>query len=316
MKNLALAFVFLLSAFPAFADDEYVFILKGLGNPYWRALSEGVKDTAKEKRIPYKIYSVVSDTAAEQQLNLCHTALARKPKVMVVAAINAAVGLQCMKAAAEQGVIVGDVDANISVEEAQKAKVPMAFTIGSDNYRIGQEVAKYIVSTTSKQNPKILVLEGAAGSITGEKRVAGFKDNIMKLWPKTQIMGSVSGEWERLRAMNVTNDYLQQYPDIDIIFAANDMMALGAIEAIRPSHGKPIKIYGIDGTKDAMQAIKEGRMTASVAQLPYLMGRNAVISAMAVASGKKIEMTQKTPTPVIDQEFLHNRKDPLYSYVR
>lgn len=301
---------------PCLASDEYVFILKGLGNPYWQALSEGVKDTAKEKNISYKIYSVSNDTAAEEQLNLCQTVLARKPKVMVIAAINAAVGIQCMKAAQEQGVIVGDVDANISPQEAKDAGVNMAFSIGSDNFRIGQEVAKYIVGTTAKQNPKVLILEGAAGSITGKKRVDGFRETLTKLWPKTEIIGSASGEWERLRAMNVTNDYLQQYPDTDIIFAANDMMALGAVEAIRPSYKKPIKIYGIDGTKDALQAVKEGHMTASIAQLPYLMGKNAVISAMAVLKGKKIETVQITPTPVIDKEFLSNRKDPLYSYVR
>ncbi len=316
MKKLALALSFLLLPFTAFASDEYAFILKGLGNPYWQALNEGVKDTAKEKNIPYKIYSVSNDAAAEEQLNLCHTVLARKPKVMVIAAINPAVGIQCMKAATAQGVIVGDVDANVSQEEARKAGVHMAFTIGSDNYKIGQEVAKYIVGTTAKKNPKVLILEGAAGSITGKKRVDGFRDTLTNLWPQTEIIGSASGEWERLRAMNVTNDYLQQYPDTDIIFAANDMMALGAVEAIRPSYKKPIKIYGIDGTKDALQAVKEGRMTASIAQLPYLMGKNAVISAMAVLKGKKIETMQIIPTPVIDKEFLSNRKDPLYSYVR
>lgn len=299
------------------APTDYVFILKGRGNPYWAAMEDGIRETAKAKDVKVSIYQSETDRDAEGELNQCLTAVQLKPKVMVVGAVTPAVGIQCFKAATAAGIIVADVDTGTPLDMAAKAGIKMAFTVGSDNYLIGQEAAKFVATLPGITGPKILVLEGLAGSAPGQKRVHGFTDKLKQVLPNATIVASISAEWDQLKAMNVTADILQREPELDVIYAANDTMALGAVEAVRNA-GKAdhIKIIGVDGTTDAVKAIKKGRLTASVAQLPYLMGKRAVELAILSGEGKKVDQVEITPTPVLTQDLIIKNVDPMLKYVR
>jgi D-allose transport system substrate-binding protein len=299
------------------ADGDYVFILAAHDNPYWNTLGEGIKDAAKTKGITPIIYMAQNGQDAEGELNICLTAVLRKPKIIVMGSLNANVGIQCFKEAAEQGIIVADIDATVSVAEAEKAGIKLAFSVGSDNYSVGQEAAKYVKRIASKPDPKILILEGIAGSVPGQKRVMGFQKEIQQRMPKANIVASISASWDRLKAMNIALDLLQRQPDLDIIYAANDTMALGAAEAVRNlGREKQIKIIGVDGTSDARKAIMENRITASVAQLPYLMGMRSVELAIDAVTNHTTGKSEITATPVLTKDLLEANKDPVLKYVR
>ena len=323
-KIAALFFVglfVLMAALPSVASaaqqDEYVFILKAKGNPYWTAMADGIKETAKAKGIKATVYQTETDRDAEGEITTCMTAIQRKPKVLVMAAVNPSVAVQCFKQASAVGIMVADVDANISVEDAQKAGIKLAFSAGSDNFLIGQEAGKFSAKLLNIPKPKIFILEGAVGNIPGKKRVDGFRTKFQELAPNVEIVASISAEWDRLKAMNMTTDLLQRQPDIDLIYAANDTMALGAAEAVRNSgKGTGIKIIGVDGTGDARKAILDGRLTASVAQLPYLMGMRATELAIEAAQQSKTGLTEIIPTPVLTKESITAKTDPLLQYVR
>jgi ribose transport system substrate-binding protein len=123
------------------------------------------------------------------------------------------------------------------------------------------------------------VLEGIPGHETGDSRLKGFREAVAK-YPGLQIVASQTANWERDQAFNVTQNILQSHADIQAIFAANDVMALGAIEAIAAAKKtKDIAVVGFDAQDDARTAIREGRMAATIAQNPREMGRLAVISA-------------------------------------
>jgi D-allose transport system substrate-binding protein len=115
----------------------------------------------------------------------------------------------------------------------------------------------------------------------------------------------------------LTADTLTRTPDLNIVFAANDMMALGAVEAIRAA-GKTnqLMVVGVDGVPEARKAILAGRMTASVAQLPYLIGKRSVELAKESLQGKCNEKTEKTPLLVLTKSVLESNADPLMKYVR
>jgi ribose transport system substrate-binding protein/D-allose transport system substrate-binding protein len=322
MKNKLLAALIVLTCLISTASraeekGEYIFILKARGNPYWQAVVDGITETAKAKGIKASVHQLQNDTAAEEQLNICEAVLAKKPKMIVISSVTPAVGIQCMKKAAAQGVLVADQDANVLPEDAKKAGFPLAFSVGSDNYLIGENAASYLQKISASDHPKILVLEGAAGSVPGQKRADGFKDKIAKLMPKAKIAASISAEWDRLKAINITNDVLQREPKLDVIYAANDLMALGAAEAVRTA-GKQaqIKIIGVDGTADARKAVTEGRLTATVAQLPYLIGKRGVEKSIDVVAGRKTEQMEITPTPVLTKDMLQAKADPLLQYVK
>lgn len=318
MKRLVLASLLLgLFSSPACADDKYVFILAAHDSPYWMTLGEGIKDAAKEKGIIPDILEAQNGRDTEGELNLCLTAVERKPKMIVMGSLNPSIGIQCFKKAVSAGILVADVDANLSVAEARKAGINLAFSIGSDNYAVGEVAATYVAKEVAKQNPKVLILEGAAGSIPGEKRASGFRTKLQKLKPAAEISSSPAA-WDRLKAMNATADALLRQPDLDAVYAANDVMALGAAEAVRNA-GKTtqVRVIGVDGTLDARKAIREGRLTATVAQLPYLIGKRAVERAIESAKNPpQMGVTETTPTPVLTMRLLQANNDPLLLYVR
>jgi len=99
---------------------------------------------------------------------------------------------------------------------------------------------------------------------------------------------------DRLKALNITADTLTRTPDLNVVFAANDTMALGAVEAIRAAgKTKQILVVGVDGVPDARKAILAGRMTASVAQLPYLIGKRSAELAKLSVHGQCSGKTEK-----------------------
>ena len=297
--------------------DEFVFILKARGNPYWNSAVAGIRETGESRGIKTVVYQLENDKAAEEQLNVCLVAIERRPKFLSISAVTQSVGVRCMKEASDRGIPVADMDANISVEEARANGIDLVYTVGSNNYTIGQRAAEYAASILEEASPEIVILEGAAGSIPGNNRVAGFRDRFLELKPHAKIVASVSADWDRLKALNVFGDLLNRAPNIDFVYAANDMMALGALEATRIA-GKQatVKIVGVDGTSDALKAVRAGEISATVAQLPYLIGKQAVELAIDHLNGKRFEKTQITPTPIVTKSVIETNSDPNLQYLR
>ncbi len=296
----------------------YGVLLKTLSNPFWGAMELGIRDGAKEAGVEYFMQAVESDQAAEPQLNTCNTMLERKPKVMITAAINSTILLPCLKRANDMNIPVVDLDANLDHAIAAKAGVKIAFTIGSDNVAAGRQGGDYLIQKLGK-NAKgaVLVIEGLAGNITGQKRAQGFRAEIAKLAPGLKVVASLPGDWDRQKAANITNDIMTRNQDLVAIFCSNDTMALGAVEsAYAAGKGDKIVIIGVDGNVDAVKAIKAGRLSASVAQLPYLVGKQAVEKAKAVLAGQKVDEYTYVPTLVLTKQVLEEGKEPMLQFVK
>ena len=290
----------------SFAEDKPVYgvLMKTLSNPFWGAMEKGVDAGAKNAGVEIFLQAVESDQAAEPQLNACNTMLQKKPVAMITAAINSTILLPCLKQANEMKIPVVDLDNNLDPVIAKKAGVNVAFHIGSDNEAAGAKGADYLVSALGKEaKGPVLVIEGLSGNITGEKRARGFADELKKT-PGLNIVASLPGDWDSLKAANITNDTLQRNPDLVAIFCANDDMALGAVEAARSAGKDKIVVIGVDGNTNAVKSIKAGRLNASVAQLPYLVGMQAVENVKKVLAGDKAPEMTYVPTLVLTKEII------------
>ena len=313
---LALSLALAASALAADAP-VYGVLMKTLSNPFWGAMEQGVRDGAKEENVQYFLQAVESDQAAEPQLNTCNTMLEKKPAVMITAAINSTILLPCLKHANELKAPVIDLDNNLDSAITAKAGVQVAFHIGSDNEAAGAKGADYVAETLGKDaKGPVLVIEGLSGNITGQKRARGFANEIKKAAPGLTIVASLPGDWDRQKAANIANDTLQRNPDLVVIFCANDGMALGAVEAARAAGKDKVIVVGVDGNSDAVKSILAGRLNASVAQLPYLVGKEAVENAKKVLAGDKVDENIFVPTLVLTKAVLEEKKDPMLQYVK
>jgi D-allose transport system substrate-binding protein len=313
----ALAAAIAVSGASAADKPVYGVLMKTLSNPFWGAMEQGVRAGAKEADVEYFLQAVESDQAAEPQLNTCNTMLEKKPAVMITAAINSTILLPCLKHANELKIPVIDLDGNLDPEITKKAGVDVAFHIGSDNEAAGAKGADYVAETLGKDaKGPVLVIEGLSGNITGQKRARGFANELKKVAPGLAIVASLPGDWDRQKAANIANDTLQRSPDLLAIFCANDGMALGAVEAARASGKDKVLVVGVDGNSDAVKSILSGRLNASVAQLPYLVGKQAVENAKKLLGGGKVDEFIYVPTLVLTKEVLEAKKEPMLEYVK
>jgi ribose transport system substrate-binding protein len=184
------------------------------------------------------------------------------------------------------GIPVVIVDTRVDPAAAREAGIKIETFVGSDNYEGGKVAGHHLVELSGGK-AKVALLEGIPGHETSDSRLRGFKDAV-KGTPGIQIVASQTANWERDQGFNVFQNMLQAHPEIDTLFACNDMMALGALEAIQAaSRTGKVRVIGFDAVDDARKALTAGTMVASVAQFPSEMGRLAVESAVQLIRGQK-----------------------------
>jgi len=192
------------------------------------------------------------------------------------------------------------------LKEAKRAKIPVILTdravdskdktlyktfLGSDFVKEGREVGQWVLNNykgaTSQVN--IVVLEGTTGSSPAIDRSAGFK-SVIKANPNLKIIASQTGEFTRAKGKEVMTAFLKANPKIDLLFAQNDDMGLGAIDAIEAAGLKPgvdIKIVTIDAVHDGVQALSEGKINF-IAECNPLLGPQLMSTARDVLAGKTV----------------------------
>jgi D-allose transport system substrate-binding protein len=320
LKWLAAAAAVSMVAGPAFAADKpvYAIVLKTLANPFWGAMEKGLRDGADKVGAEAYVTAVESESAIEPQLNNCLTMLEKKPAVVLAAAINDTNLLPCLKKAGEMNIPVVNLDNTMNVDTAAKAGVKFAFSIGSKNLLAGGQGAEYLAGKLGKDaKGTAIILGGMVASTGGLDRNKGFADGIAKLAPGIKVGGTFPADWDAQKAATITNDALTKFPDLVAIFAANDTMALGAVETVfAAGKGGKITVIGVDGSADAVASIKAGRLDASVAQLPYLTGLQSMEKAKALLGGAKIDADNTVPTFVVTKPIFDAGSDPMLKYIK
>jgi ABC-type sugar transport system substrate-binding protein len=280
-------------------------------------MRDGIQETAASNGISVVILNTDDDQTPEAQLNICLTSITRRPRVIVMGAATKNVGIECFKKAAAAGITVADVDGNVSIEEAKEAGVNLAFTVTSDNVAIGRQAAEHLATIKNSDSPKILVIRGLPGNIVSEQRANGFLERLKVLLPAARIVGTPTADWDRMKAMNTTLDFMQREGDIDFIFSVSDVMTTGVVEALKVSKKRQsCRVVSVDGIADARKAILDGGIAADVAQLPYLMGKRAVELAYKTSREALGGVTEYTATPLLTQETLERAENPELAFLK
>jgi D-allose transport system substrate-binding protein len=312
----ATAAMLLMSCTLAVAAERSIgVLLKDVRDPFWKFAAEGA--TAAGKELGVKVTSLATQSNADvgPQLEICNTMIQQKLDAFIVAAVNPTGLFSCLTQLTKAGVPVLDMDANVVRDQADKAGVKVVNSVGADNHQVGAMAADYIAKRMP--NGKVLLIEGLPGALPSIGRRDGFKEEMAKAHPDIQIVASLNADWDANKAANITTDILTRYPDLGAIYCVSDQMALGAAEAARAAGKSDLITVGTDGMPDIIKAIKEGHMTATVAQLPYLMGYQSVTIANEILDGKHLEpWKQSVPVFVVDKDILAANTEPLLKWLK
>lgn len=252
--------------------------LSTLNNPFFVTLRDGALAAAKELGITLLVVDAQDKPA--KQLNDIEDLIQKKVDLIIINPTDSAAIVPAIEAANKAKIPV------ITVDRAA-AGGQVVVHIASDNVAGGAMAARFLAEQL-KGKGKVVMLVGIPGTSAARDRGLGFKTELKK-YPGIQLVAEQVANFNRAEGMRVMENILQAYPDIDAVFAQNDEMALGAIEAIRAAKklGKII-VVGFDAIPDALEAVKKGEMAATVAQQPYLMGQLAVQKAYEYLKQKTV----------------------------
>ena len=244
-------------------------------NPFFVSLVEGAEKQAAALGVKITVADA-GDDAAKQTSDI-EDLVASGISVLIVNPVDSDAVTGAVEAAKAKGVKV------IAVDRAVNG-VDIECQIASDNV-LGAELATQFIVDTLGEGAIVAELEGVTGASAAIDRSTGFH-NIAD--SKLEVVARQTANFARAEGMSVMENMLQANPDIQAVFAANDEMALGAMEAISGA-GKDIMVMGFDATDDAIASIKAGQMAGTIAQQPALIGSTAVSNALKLINGEEIE---------------------------
>ncbi len=251
------------------------FSVSTLNNPFFVSLSDGAKETAKEQDV--KLIVVDAGDDAAKQTSDIEDLISRNVSVLVVNPVDSDAVAPVVQDAVSKGIKVISVDRVVN-------GVAVDCQIASDNVA-GAKMATEYLKELIGANAQVAEIQGVPGASATIDRGAGFHEVADKDF---KVVASQTANFNRAEGMTVMENILQSNGGIKGVFAHNDEMALGVVEAISAS-GKDIKVVGFDATDDAVTAVQAGKMVATVAQKPELMGKTAVETAIKLSKNETVE---------------------------
>ncbi len=278
----------------AVAADTVVVSMKGpgAGNPFWAAVQRGAEEKGKELGINVVVLAPPTESDVAAQIAQIEDQLAKGVK----------------------GIVLAPTDPNALapvVDEALADGVPVVFVdtrgindgvtyIGTDNKAGASLAAEHICANVAKGSD-VAVLQGIVTQSTGKARADGAHDGLSACG--LNIVAEQTGEWDRAKGLAVMENIITANPNIKGVFASNDNMGLGAIEALKNADMmEQVFLVGFDANPDAAESVLAGEMAATVAQNPYNMGALGVESVMKLMAGESLDPVIDTGTVLVTKE--------------
>ncbi|QKS72545.1 ribose ABC transporter substrate-binding protein RbsB [Paenalkalicoccus suaedae] len=258
------------------ADYTVGFSISTLNNPFFVTLQEGAEAKAEELGIEIIMVDAQDDDA--KQVNDVEDLIQQGVDVILINPTDSSSVVTAVSSANDAGIPVITVDRGADGGD-------VVSHIASDNVAGGEMAGDLLVELLG-EGAEVAEIEGIPGSSAARERGEGF-NNIAT--DALSVVSSQTANFNRAEGLNVMENILQSNPDIVGVFAHNDEMALGALEAAEASGMDELVIVGFDATDDAVAAVEAGRLAGTVAQQPTLIGEQALETALAFLQDEDVE---------------------------
>jgi len=227
-------------------------------------------------------------------MGMIQDVITRKVDAIILSTHDEAAAAPLVKQAVDAGIAVIIVNSDIA-----NFPTPIHGVVGYSQRKGTKKIGDYFLEKLGGKEAKIGIIEGLPGYHSTE-RVGGFRDAVEGK-PGIDIKASVPGGWNVEGGNTAGMDLLQANPDVDVLFAANDYMIMGAAQAAK-ALGRKLTLLGNDGDTAALEQIAEGQITATVNTTPFVMGQVALAVTMDALNGKFTGGFVETPTTIVDKD--------------
>ena len=275
---------------------KMIFIVKSMDNPYWDSMLKGAQEAAADLNIEIEGLAPITPFSVEEQLRFIEAGITKGVDAIIVVPADSRGIVPGIEKANEAGIVVVTPNTRATGGE-------VVSWCGAANFDAAYEIASYLI-TQLKDDSKVIILEGTPGNQTVTDRKAGIDKAIKDSKKNIKVLASQTAMSSRVEGMNVMENLLQQFAEIDAVFCANDEMALGAIEAIDAA-GRldEIKLCGFDGNNDAVDAINKGTLVVTGNQGPDAQAYWGVLAAyVAAIKNMPCPKDMYIPAPLITKD--------------
>ena len=280
--TLVLVALLALSAVSAFAASEdagmdIYWIGKTLNNPWWISVADFAQQEADALGVNLTIAIPQEEVDLERQISMIEAAVESGAKALVISAASSDGVAPAIQAAREAGLKIVNFDTRISDKSLVDAFV------GGDDEEGAYKAGKFICEQLGGEG-EVAVITGLLEQSTGVDRRAGFL-RACEEYPNITVVAEQGAEWSSDKAFDVMTNILTAHPNLKGVFACNDQMAVGMVNAAEAAGKAPedLVLVGYDGILDSVNMILEGRLDALVS-LPNLdEGAMGVKLAVALA---------------------------------
>ncbi len=287
LTTLATALLLALST-NAMAKDTIALTVSTLDNPFFVSLKDGAQKKADE--LGYKLVVLDSQNDPAKELANVEDLIVRGAKVLLINPTDSETVSNAVAIANRNKIPVITLDRGA-------LKGDVVSHIASDNVAGGKMAGDFIAQKLGG-NAKVIQLEGLAGTSAARERGEGFKQAVTE--HKFDVLASQPADFDRTKGLNVMENLLASKGAVQAVFAQNDEMALGALRALSAAN-KKVLVVGFDGTDDGIKAVKSGKMAATIAQQPALIGELGVVTADKLVKGEKVEAKIPVDLKVISE---------------
>jgi ribose transport system substrate-binding protein len=260
---------------------------------YYIAIGEGIKALAGEQGIETFMLAPQSGADINGQMGMLQDVISQNVNAIILSTHDEHAAAPLVKRAVEKGIAVIIVNSDIA-----NFPTPVHGVVGYSQRAGTHKIGDYALKLANDAAKKVGVIEGQPGYHSTE-RVGGFLDAIKG--SKFEVVTSLDGKWNVEGGNAAAMDMLQAHPEIDLVFAANDYMIMGAALAAKALGRDNLMLFGNDGDTAALEQIKAATITATVNTSPFIMGQVALQVTLDLLDGKYPGGWVETPTEIIDK---------------
>lgn len=262
---------------------------------YYIAIGEGIKARAAKAGVDTFMLAPQSGADINGQMGMIQDAITRKVDAIILSTHDEAAAAPLVKQAVDKGIAVIVVNSDIAA-----FPTPVHAVVGYSQRKGTHLIGDYLLKKLAGKPATVAVIEGQPGYHSTE-RVGGFLDAV-KGTPGITIKASIPGGWNVEGGNTAAMDLLQANPDVDVVFAANDYMIMGAALAAKSLGRSGLTLLGNDGDTAALEEIQAGTVTATVNTTPFVMGEIAFDVTLDVLNGKFPGGFVETPENIVDKD--------------
>ncbi|MBW8191096.1 substrate-binding domain-containing protein [Neiella marina] len=275
-------------------------VVKYLGNPFFDEVARGATQAAKELGVDLSVYSTAGASGAQQIQTL------KKLKYegidgIILMPVNSEQLIPAVVEVMMAGIPLMTIDTPLASTEFTEngLKAPPLITV--DNGQAAYDVARFVLEqmTTPAQ---VLVLTGPRQAINIRERYFGFVRAVQDA-PNAQLAAEMKTQWTILDGYQVSRQQFQHDPTINVVLAANDLLALGAAKAAAELNRK-VSIAGYDNLAEAREAIALGQLTATIDQSAFAQGYQGVVSTLKLMEQQPVDDNVLLPVSIVSKETL------------